>query len=155
MAPEGQHAGGPTSTPATVVDEDVFDIVARLEIHKSLRLQYPVSLVVIRADVDDSRPEGGLAAQLTRIVASVLRSTDVVAVHRKTAGTTVHLLLIDAHQDHLPTVTRRIRDEVDHHHFRLNDEAVQLRFTMGTASFPITASTLEDLRAQAMSRATA
>jgi hypothetical protein len=154
MAREGQHAGWPTGPAATVVDEQVFDAVARLEIRKSLRLQYPVSLLVMRVDVDDPRPEGGLAAQLTRIVAAVLRSTDVVSIHRNTQGTMLHLLLIDAHQDHLPTVTRRIRDELDHHHFRVNDESVRLHLTIGTASFPTTASTLEDMRAQAMSRVT-
>src|SRR5688572_23513177 len=127
MAPEDQHAEGTTGPAATVLDEQVFDVVARLEIQKSLRLQYPVSLLALRVDVDDSRPEASLAAQLTHIVAAVLRSTDVVAVHRMAGGTVLHLLLVDAHHDHLPTVTRRIRDEVEQHHFRVNDQSLLVR----------------------------
>ena len=97
MSPEG-----------TVLTDGFFDIVVRLEIQKSLRLQYPVSLLAIRADTgspeaDDSQ----LADQLARIVAVVVRTTDVVG--RPAVGTLLHVLLVDAHHEHLPAVIARLR----------------------------------------------
>lgn len=144
------------SPAATVPAEGVFDTVVRLEIEKSLRLQYPLSLLTIRADA--TRPvaeQSQLADQLTRVVAAVLRSTDVVVVGRAAVGPVLHLLLVDAHHENLPGVIARIREEVELHRFRVGGDPVQVQLAIGAASFPTTATTLEDLRAQAMSRATA
>jgi hypothetical protein len=152
MSPD--HVTARTVTPvATVVSEDVFDVVVRLEIKKSLRLQYPFSLLTVRAAAGDPMPtETELAARLSEIVAAVLRSTDVVMVGRGAAGTFLHLLLIDAQPEHLPGVVARIRGEVEQHRFGFDGTRVEL--SIGAASFPTTAATLEDLRAQAMGRAT-
>jgi GGDEF domain-containing protein len=144
------------SPAATVLAGGVFDTVFRLEIEKSLRLQYPLSLLTIRADT--TRPvadQSQLADQLTRVVAAVLRSTDAVAVERPAVGPILQLLLVDAHHESLPGVIARIREEVERHRFRAGGDPVQVRLAIGAASFPTTATTLEDLRAQAMSRATA
>ena len=128
----------------------------RLEIEKSLRLQYPLSLLTIRADATCPVAEQGqLAEQLTRIVAALLRSTDVVVVDRAAVGPVLHVLLVDAHHENLPGVVARIREEVTRHRFRVGGDSVQMLLAIGAASFPTTASTLDDLRAQAMSRATA
>ena len=67
------------SPGATVLTGWVFDIVVRLEIEKSLRLQYPLTLLAIRADTGSPiAEESQLVDQLARIVAVVVRSTDVV-----------------------------------------------------------------------------
>jgi hypothetical protein len=142
------------SPHGTVLSDGVFDIVVRLEIEKSLRLQYPLSLLGLRAAAGGPvAEEDQLADRLARIVAAVVRSTDVVG--RAPTGTTLHVLLVDAHHEHLPGIIARIRDEVDQHRFRIGDDHVRVPITIGAASFPTTATTLEDLRAQALGRTTA
>lgn len=141
-------------TAAAMVLEGVFDFVARLEVEKSLRLQYPVSFLTIRADAESAiRAPNRLAARLSRVVSALVRSTDLVVVDRKASGTVLHLLLIDAHFDHLSTVIGRIQEEVKRHRFRVNGDRVPVRLAVGAASFPTTASTLAELRTQAGERA--
>jgi PleD family two-component response regulator len=142
------------SPDATILTDGVFDIIVRLEIEKSLRLQYPVSLLAVRADagrplVEDSE----LIDRLARIIAVAVRSTDVIG--RAAGSAILQVLLVDAHHEHLPGVIARIQEEVEQHRFPVGDDRVQALLRIGAASFPTTATTLEDLRAQALSGATA
>jgi hypothetical protein len=138
-----------------VVDEAVFDLVARLEIQKALRLQYPVSLLTIRAEAEGEIPKPSqLATKLSRVFSAVVRGTDLVVAAPAALGILLHLLLVDAHHADLPVVIHRIRDEIKHHRFRVNGARLAVRLAVGAASFPTTASSLDDLRAQAAAAAT-
>jgi hypothetical protein len=139
---------------ATVVEEDVLDIIARLEIQKSLRLQYPVSLLSIcPKPTRETAGTSPLAFQLTRVVSSVVRATDVVGC--TSPGTVVHVLLVDAHPNELSIIIRRIRDEVGRHRFAIEGDRVTVGLAIGTASFPANASRLSEMRSQADTQAAA
>jgi hypothetical protein len=139
---------------AAVVEEEILDIIAGLEIQKSQRLQYPVSLLSIRPRLpDQTAGASSLTFQLTRVVSSVVRTTDVVGC--TSPGTVVHVLLVDADPGELPIVIRRIRDEVDRHRFAIDGARVTIDLAIGAASFPAGASQLSELRLQADAQAAA
>jgi GGDEF domain-containing protein len=136
------------------VDEAVFNVVAHLELQKSVRLQYPVCFVTILLTPDRpvSNPDR-LAETVGHDIRSLLRDTDLVS--RSTSPMTLCLLLVDADLEQLPAVARRIREEIGHTRFPLDDQAVAVRLQIGAASFPTSATTLEQLVTQARQRAEA
>jgi hypothetical protein len=138
---------------ARLVDEAVFELVAGLEIQKSLRLQYPLSLLTIRAEATEAAANPRLTAHLTRVLSTVIRGTDLVAADPTPTGAVLHLLLIDAPHEHVPGVVRRIEEEMSLHRFPADGGFVAVCLRTGAATFPTTATTLDDLRAQAEWRA--
>jgi hypothetical protein len=125
--PEGAH----------VVDEHLFRFVTSLELKKAPRLQYPLAIVTILSTAVES------AAPMARRMSSALRRSDLVGLNPSVPG--VRLLLIDVGIEELEPVIRRVNEEL----------ADFSPVGFGTACFPATGSTLEELLTQADTRARA
>jgi hypothetical protein len=135
---------------AVIVDESVLAFLTELEVQKSLRLQYPISLLILRAEAEARQaiPDPGhLAQQLGPAVSRVIRGTDAVAP--SSTSPLLEILLVNADADALAGILGRIREEVSRHRFQLNGERAALTLRIGTACFPRTAATAAELRAQA------
>lgn len=148
MARQKQGPGG------LIVADDVFALLAELEMRKAVRLQYSVSLLAIVPE-----PEGGgevptprhLAWQLAEVVSSVIRGTDVIGV--RATSSSLHALLVDASVENFPGIIERVTTEVSRHLFQLDGERKAVRLSVGSACFPTTAGVLSELLAQAEAQA--
>lgn len=137
-----------------ITDEQRFALVTGLELQKAIRLHYPVSILAILPD-----PEGAgevadprhLAGQLARAIGPVIRGTDLIRL--PATATSLHVLLVDAPFEQLQGIIQRITEEVGRRTFQINRERRPVRLSLGGACFPTTASTLQDLLAQAELRA--
>jgi len=122
---------------AQVVEEHLFRFVASLEIKKALRLQYPVTIMtILSSSVESAEP-------LARLVGAAIRSSDLVCLMPSMSG--VRLLLIDVGLEEVAPVIGRLNQE-------LSDLAP---VGFGSASFPTTGSSLEELLTQAETQARA
>jgi len=132
----------------------MFALVTELEIRKALRLHYPVSLLAIvsypESSVEITNP-GNVAEQLARVIRVLLRATDLVRL--PTTSSDLQVLLVGARLEHVDAIIQRIRAEVSRHLFQLNGARKAIKVRLGSACFPTTANTSEDLRAQAEARA--
>ncbi len=136
-----------------IVNDDSFALVTELELRKAIRLHYPISMLAVLPG-----PKGRsktlyprLTGQLAGVIGPVIRGTDLI--HLPAAEPSLHVLLVDAPFDQLDGIIQRITEEVGRHTFQLNDERKAVRLSLGGACFPTTASTLQDLLAQAELRA--
>jgi hypothetical protein len=87
-----------------------------------------------------------LAERLAEALKPLLRGTDVVMVPSQ--SDTVHLLLVDAGIDSVPVLVARFASELLQQ--TLDDSGAGITFQVGVGSFPHTAATPEELRAQAV-----
>lgn len=131
----------------TIVDEWTFKVVTELEIRKASRLQYPVSLLALRPEPDSKTPAAPLMEQLAQVISQVIRSTDLVRL--PAASSTLHVLLVGACSEHLPSVIRRIVEEVGRHRLRIDGGRRPVALSVGASCFPTTAATVQDLSTQA------
>jgi hypothetical protein len=139
---------------AVIVAESILAFLTQLEVQKSLRLRYPVSLLILRAEAEARQAipnPGHLAQQLGPAVSRVLRGTDAVAP--SSTSPLLEILLVNADADDLAGILGRIREELSRHRFRLNGEQAAVTLRIGTACYPRTATTAAELRAQATRRA--
>lgn len=132
-----------------IVDDDRFALVTELELRKAIRLHYPISMLAILPVSKIPYPR--LTGQLAGVIGPVIRGTDLI--HLPAAEPSLHVLLVDAPFDQLHGIIQRITEEVGRHTFQLNDQRKAVRLSLGGACFPTTASTLQDLVAQAELRA--
>jgi hypothetical protein len=138
---------------AIISDQRTLVLLTELEIEKSLRLQYPLSFIVLVAEL-----EGGsaiahpstLARQLARVVSQVLRRTD--AVTPSSSSPLLEILLVNADVGDLTGIVERILVELARHRFELSGKRTAVKARLGMASFPRTAATARDLRTQASPR---
>jgi GGDEF domain-containing protein len=110
----------------------LFNFLLALEVQKSQRLRYCVSVVCLQAEV----PE--LAQRVIRHV----RSTDVIVEFPRAS---VALLLINAEPLSLPGIVHRLVDQLR----GFVPEAADLAWSAGGAIYPQTASGAEELIEQA------
>jgi hypothetical protein len=103
----------------------VFRVVTDLECHKALRLQYCVSVVVLKRDNDEDA-----ATSVLEEIARQLRATDLVA---SLSPSEVGLLLIDAETADVARIVERVANE-------LPDSWRPSVQKVGVACFPITVS---------------
>src|SRR5262249_19602918 len=139
---------------AIIVDEPMLTFLTELEVQKALRLQYPVSLVVLAAEPADRRPvldPARLAQRLAEVLSSVMRRTDSVAP--SPSSVLVQILLVDSNEGNVAGIAERLRHELGRHQFDLDGEVAGVVPRMGSACFPSTAATAAELRAQAAMRA--
>jgi hypothetical protein len=107
--------------------------MVELELHKALRLQYPVSLVTVLVESPTAE-----VMQTVEAIRELLRSSDVVGL---TPGLfMLHLLLPDTLLPEAERVIERIRASA-------LLSSVKLKF--GAACFPTTAQTAHELREKA------
>jgi hypothetical protein len=143
MVPQDAHRRAP------VVDDDTFALITELEIRKAVRLQYYVSLLGVKADLEDN---DGVPAprsvnqQLAEMISLEVRSTDVICV--TAAAPYLRILLVNAHLYNLPVVIQRIIRTVSRHVFEVNDRLREVALSMGGACFPSTARGRNDLFTQ-------
>jgi len=132
----------------TIVDEQTFEFVTELEIHKASRLQYPVSLLALRPEPEGKKPPPGpLTEQFAQVISRVIRSTDLVRL--RSASCTLHVLLVGAYWEDLPSVIQRIVEEVRRHRLQIEGGRRPVALSVGAACFPTTATTVQGLSAQA------
>jgi hypothetical protein len=136
---------------APIVDAATFTLLADLELRQAVRLQYYVSLLVLRLDIDQPRPPTDGAA-LHRLIAEVvrdqIRSTDVVSV--TPTPPYVQILLVSAYLDYLPAIIERIAAAVNGRAFETQGGSAHVTLSMGGSCFPTTAHGRGELFYQAV-----
>jgi hypothetical protein len=133
---------------AVAVEPATFVLVSELELHKAVRLQYPISLLTLVP-----RPEEGTLAehekvgvQLSDVIRLLLRSTDLI--ERPISSAKLRVLLLGALPEDLPAIVSRLETEVTNHRVMTDRGARRVSLQVGVASFPMTAATLEELLAR-------
>ncbi len=127
------------SAARRIVDESLFNFLLELEVQKSRRLQYSVSVVCMDAAVGRNRhPMTPMAERLIRH----LRSTDVIF---ESSPSSLALLLVDAETPSLPVIVNRLADHL--RGFVVDTEA--LVWSAGGSCYPQTAGTAGELLEQA------
>jgi hypothetical protein len=143
MVPEDAHRRAP------VVDDDTFALITELEIRKAVRLQYYVSLLGVKADLEDRETvpaPRSVTQQLADMISVEVRATDVICVTPATPS--LRILLVNAHLYNLPVVIQRIVRTVSRHVFEVDDGLREIALSMGAACFPSTARGRTDLFTQ-------
>lgn len=120
-----------TSGHAQVVAEDLFHFLVSLEVQKAQRLRYVVSVVYL--DVESH----ARALEMSGALARRLRAVDTVTV---CDGSAVALMLVDAGPADLLGIVGRLQDAWLH----------DLAWSAGGACYPQTATSADDLVAQAL-----
>jgi len=134
--------GTPNSTeaaPNRVVDERLFNFVLDLEVRKSQRLQYCVSVICIDAEFREGDPS---AMPLADWIIRYIRSTDVVF---QLLPSSLALLLIDAETTSLPAIVHRLTDQLQ----GFAPQGASLTWSAGGACYPLTAAGAQELLQQA------
>jgi GGDEF domain-containing protein len=134
--------GTPDNTeaaPNRVVDERLFNFVLDLEVRKSQRLQYCVSVICINAEFNDGDVAG---VPLADWVIRYIRSTDVVF---QLLPSSLALLLIDAETTSLPSIVHRLTDQLQ----GFVPQGASLTWSAGGACYPLTAAGAHELLEQA------
>lgn len=115
---------------AQLVDEELFRFLLQIEVQKAQRLRYVVSLMYV--DVESH----ACALQMANMLTARLRAVDAVTVSRRSA---VALLLVDADASDMLGIVRRLQ----------STWAQSVTWSAGTACYPETARSAEDLLTQA------
>lgn len=139
---ESSGSRPPLDSGARVIDQDLFRLLARVEVAKAQRLRYSVAMVCLAGH----RVQIGMAPppRLANIVPSRMRATDAVAPWPQSS---LALLFTDAEIAQLPSIVGRLTTDLD-----------EVDWSAGGASYPETAASADDLMRQAtemMSRARA
>jgi hypothetical protein len=129
---------GAPSAPSRIVDQSLFRFLLGLEIQKSRRLQYSVSVICMQ--VEAGRPSS--MAHLAQRVIDQVRSTDVVV---ELSPQALALLLVHAEPFSLPAIVHRL---TEHLQGFLPQTAV-LSWSAGGACYPQTAGEAEAVLKQA------
>lgn len=138
----GSSAGGPDngapSLLSRIVDQALFRFLLALEIQKSRRLQYSVSVICIQVEV---RGGASSIAPLAQRVIDQVRSTDVVV---ELSPASLALLLIHAEPFSLPAIVHRLTE-----HLQGFLQTAVLSWSAGGACYPQTAGEAEAMLKQA------
>lgn len=103
-SPAMRHPRPPRSRH-DVIDEALFSFLLRLEVNKSRRLKYYVSLVFMTIELPTHEPITRIARYLTRHI----RATDLVVC---LSPFSIAFLLVDAAEQDLPVIVHRVVEEV-------------------------------------------
>jgi hypothetical protein len=122
-----------------IVDQALFRFLLALEIQKSRRLQYAISVICFQVEV-----RGGASpiARLTQRVIEQVRSTDVVV---ELSPASLALLLIHAEPFSLPAIVHRLTEHLQ----GFLPQTEVLRWSAGGACYPQTAGEAEAVLKQA------
>jgi hypothetical protein len=98
---------------ALLVDHETFAQICELELRQAIRLQYYVSALVLRMDTDGAKLSKRLSAlrPIAEGLRDHIRGTDVLSV--KPTDPSVHVLLVGASLDSLPSIIGRIAAAVN------------------------------------------
>jgi hypothetical protein len=121
------------------VDEPLFAFLLELEIQKSRRLRYCVSVICMHAEVREGKPS--LIPLAPRVIDRV-RSTDVVV---EVLPSAFAVLLIHAETFSLPSIVHRLTEHLQ----GFVPDGATLGWSAGGACYPQTAVGAQDLHKQA------
>ncbi len=125
--------------PQSAVGPRLFGFILNQEIHKAIRLQYPLSLLCLTPD----RPLGMITSALIHRLATVItgrvRATDLAA---SLDPSTVAILFVDAEARNLSGILDRLKEELQ--------PGLHLTVSAGGGSYPETAFGGAELLQQAI-----
>jgi len=132
-----------------LVEKELFDFLVNLEVHKAARLQYPISVLCLGADLPDKQREHVAQTwrdDLAQLTVHELRATDVAA---SLDSSVAAFLLIGAETQHLPAIVARLSSTMEG---RVDEEGGTPRFTVsaGGGCYPHTAASGRELLQQAV-----
>ncbi len=96
--------------PQNAVGPKLFTLVLSQEIHKAIRLQYPVSLLCLTPDHPPTKITSPLIHRLAALTARRIRATDLAAT---VDPSTVAILFVDAETRNLEGILNRLREELE------------------------------------------
>ena len=124
--------------PPNLVDRELFTFSLNHEVHKAVRLQYPLSLLCLTLDRPPAESTRALIPRLARLSARRVRATDLAA---SLDPSSVAILLIDAQAHNLPGILERLTEEIE--------PTLHLTVSAGGGCYPKTASSGDGLIEQA------
>jgi hypothetical protein len=136
----------PPDETRRVVDESLFRYLVEFEIPKAHRLQYPISVVYLSADLSASEASRLSAEAILDVILKYTRATDAItSIHNGSFG----VLLIDADTQVLSPIIRRLTNEVTTVTRAAMGENRSVTWSGGGACYPKTAQTALELLGQA------
>jgi hypothetical protein len=138
-------AGGRRGGGGALVEKEVFDFLVDLEVHKAVRMQYPVSVLCLGADLPEATAAETWRDDLAEFAVRELRSTDVAAFLDRA----VAVLLIGAETQHLPGIVARLSATVEALWGRRTSTSA-LTLSAGGGCYPQTATSAGELLRQAV-----
>ena len=133
-------------TSENLLDENLFRFLLDLEVQRALRLQYPISVVCIAADLRPQEVDPSFTRRVARMVLRQIRATDVVTMLSQAS---IGLLLVDADTGALPRIHRRVKEELEAHPLTVQGRERRLTWSAGGGCYPQTATGGRDLLRQA------
>lgn len=124
--------------PPNLVGRWLFTFSLFHEIHKAIRLQYPLSLLCLTPDRPDAEITGALIHRLATLSALRVRATDLAA---SLDPSSVAILFVDAETRNLSGILKRLKEELD--------PGLRLTVSAGGGCYPETASSGDELLEQA------
>jgi hypothetical protein len=134
---------------APLVDQETFAQIAELEIRQAVRLQYYLSALMLQIDTNAAEPPKRSTAHLAfaEAMRDKIRSTDVLSVKPCDPG--VHVLLVGAHLDHLPSIIGRIAAVMKGHRVRVGGACFPCNARDRSELFHVAESLVIDSRSNA------
>ena len=137
---------GASGEARRIVDESLFRYLVEFEMPKAHRLQYPISVVYLSADLSASEASRLSASDILDVILKYTRATDAVtSIHNGSFG----VLLIDADTTVLAPIIRRLTGEVTAVTKAALGEGQSVTWSGGGACYPKTATTALELLGQA------
>jgi len=122
-----------------VVDRGLFTFSLNHEIHKAIRLRYPLSLLCLTPDRPRAEITSPLIHRLAALTASRVRATDLAA---SLDLSSVAILFVDAETRNLSGILDRLKEEIE--------PRLHLTVSAGGGCYPETASSEAELLEQAI-----
>jgi hypothetical protein len=129
-----------------LVEKALFDFLVNLEVHKAARMQYPISVLCLGADLPETTAVQAWKDDLAQLSVHELRATDVAGSIEPSVAA---FLLIGAETQHLPGIVARLSSIVG---ARAERESGTTRLTLsaGGGCYPHTATSGKELLQQAV-----
>jgi hypothetical protein len=128
-----------------LIERALFDFLVNLEVHKAARLQYPISVLCLGADLPETKAAQVWKDALAQLTVHELRATDVAASLDPSVAA---VLLIGAETQDLPGIVARLSSSVQ----APERESGTSRMTVsaGGGCYPQTATSGKELLQQAV-----
>ena len=129
-----------------MVEKALFDFLVDLEVHKAARLQYPISVLCLGADLPETKAAQAWRDDLAELTVHELRATDVAA---NLDTSVAAFLLIGAETQHLPGIVARLSSTMEAPTGR-GSATTGVTLSAGGGCYPQTATSGRELLQQAV-----
>ena len=129
-----------------MIEKALFDFLVNLEVHKAARLQYPISVLCLGADLPETTDAKAWKDDLAHLTVHELRATDVAASLDPLVAA---FLLIGAETQDLPGIVARLSSSVEAPTGRESGTS-RLTVSAGGGCYPQTATSGKELLQQAV-----